>query len=271
MTYGSIGNTWASQNWENGGHGYPTSDERGGLRAGGSTQNFQGGLIHWSPSTGARITNGAILTAWGAQGYENGGLGYPTTNEVGGLKDSGATQNFQGGTIVYSPATGAVISKGAIRTTYANAGYENGVLGYPATNERTGLKDGGATQDFQNGSVHYSPATGAAITYGPVLQLWGSTGWENGKLGYPLANERFGLRDGGSQQKFQGGAVITSPYGVFVGNGAILTTWVNGGSQDGRLGYPTSNEYTVNGVATQDYEGGQVTWTSARGIQVSYR
>lgn len=271
ITYGAIGSAWGGQGWENGKLGYPTSGEAGGLRSGGAYQNFQGGSIHWSPSTGAKYATGAILAAWGAQGWENGELGYPTTNEVGGLKEGGATQNFQSGTIVYSPATGAVVSKGAIRSTYAWAGYENGTLGYPVANEIGGLKDGGVYQNYQSGSIHYSPATGALITRGPVLQLWGSTGWENGKLGYPTTNERFGLRDGGSQQKFQGGEITRSPYGTFMSGGAILTTWVNNGSQDGRLGYPTSSEYVVNGVATQDYEGGQITWTPSTGARVALK
>ncbi|MGZ2393058.1 polysaccharide deacetylase family protein, partial [Pseudarthrobacter sp. PvP022] len=106
-----------------------------GLAAGGCYQNYPGGVIHWSAATGARITKGAIDAAWAAQGWENGGLGYPTSNEIGGLKDGGVYQNFQGGVIHWSPATGARITKGAIDAAWAAQGWENGGLGYPTSNE----------------------------------------------------------------------------------------------------------------------------------------
>jgi len=270
ITYGGIRSTWGAQGWENGKLGYPLKGETGGLRNGGAYQSFEGGSIHWSPATGAKFTTGAIRNVWAGTGWENGSLGYPTTNEVGGLKDGGVTQSFQYGTIVYSPATGAVISKGAIRSTYAEAGYENGILGYPTMNERTGLRDGGAYQNFQNGAVHYSPRTGAVITTGSILQVWGASGWENGKLGYPTSNESGGLREGGSQQAFQTGVIVKSSLGTFISNGAIRNVWIGNGAQDGRLGYPTSDEYVVDGMTTQDYEGGRITWTSARGTQVAF-
>ncbi len=51
--YGQIRKAWASQGWERGSLGYPTSDEyqQGGYRR----SNFQGGYIIWSPDGGAVI------------------------------------------------------------------------------------------------------------------------------------------------------------------------------------------------------------------------
>jgi len=52
---GPIRNAWASQGWENGPLGYPTSGvySTGG---GATAQNFQGGRIDWTSTTGARIS-----------------------------------------------------------------------------------------------------------------------------------------------------------------------------------------------------------------------
>lgn len=84
-------------------------------RQGSAYQKHQGGAIVWSPATGAHISVGAIRGLWAETGFEAGGLGYPVTDEVGGLRNGGAYQNYQGGVIVWSPATGAHISVGAIR------------------------------------------------------------------------------------------------------------------------------------------------------------
>ena len=179
-------------------------------------QKFQNGSIHWSPKSGAHFTkNGAaIQKAWGAQGYENGGLGYPTSNERK-LK-GGASQSFQGGQIHWSSKTGAHITKGAIQKTWANSGWENGKLGYPTSDER-GLKNGGAYQKFQGGSIHWSSKSGAHITKGAIQKAWGKQGYENG-----------------------------------------------------RLGYPTSNEYQSGGKTWQNYQGGKISWTSREGARVQY-
>ncbi len=49
---------------------------------------------------------------WMSMGAENSRLGYPTTDEICGLKDGGCYQTFQGGYLVWSPATGTHVSWG---------------------------------------------------------------------------------------------------------------------------------------------------------------
>ncbi|MEW1804795.1 hypothetical protein AB0313_00130, partial [Pseudarthrobacter sp. NPDC080039] len=90
--------------FEGGALGYPTTDEVAGLRDGGVYQNYQGGAIIWSPATGAHVSTGVIRGLWAATGFEGGALGYPTTDEVAGLRDGGVYQNYQGGAIIWSPA-----------------------------------------------------------------------------------------------------------------------------------------------------------------------
>jgi GH25 family lysozyme M1 (1,4-beta-N-acetylmuramidase) len=190
------------------GLGSATSPIICGLAGGGCYQIFEGGVIHWSPATGAHITDGAINTAWAAQGWENGGLGYPTSNEIGGLKDGGVYQNFQGGVIHWSPATGAHITRAAIDAAWAGLDWENGFLGYPTSNEIGGLKDGGVYQSFQGGVIYWSAGSGAHSNAGAIRTAYASQGWENGLLGYPTTNEY--ASGGGVAQDYQGGRITWS-------------------------------------------------------------
>jgi uncharacterized protein YkwD len=197
----------------NGSLGYATGSEVYGLKGGGSYQMYQGGAIIYSPASGARVSKGAIRTTWASTGFENGYLGYPVSDEVGGLRNGGAYQNYQGGSIIWSPKTGARISVGGIRTVWAASGYENGPLGYPTGNEVYGLKNGGVYQMYEGGAILWSPATGGYISKGGIRTLWASTGFENGRLGYPTSNEYVTGPNGSVAQNYQGGKINWSPTG----------------------------------------------------------
>ena len=263
---GGIASAWATAGSGGGKLGYPTSNEICGLTGGGCYQRFQGGTIHWSPATGASATWGAIGATWGTLGYENGKLGYPVTNEICGLTGGGCYQRFQGGTIHYSPGTGARATGGAIRATWGTLGYENGKLGYPVTNEICGLTGGGCYQRFQGGTIHWSPATGASATWGAIRATWASLGSEKSKLGYPTGKEICGLTGGGCYQRFQGGTIHWSPAtGAFATWGGIRATWAGLGSEKGKLGYPTGKETCglTNGGCYQTFQGGTMHWSPA--------
>jgi peptidoglycan/xylan/chitin deacetylase (PgdA/CDA1 family) len=163
ITRGAIDALWAAQNWEAGGMGYPLTDEIPGLKGGGVYQVFQGGQVHWSPTSGAHLTKGAVDRLWASLNWENGPLGYPTSNEIG-IKNGGVYQNFQGGVIYWSAATGAHTNGGAIRAAYASQGWENGRLGYPTTNEYQAA-GGAVAQDFQGGRITWTAGGGTRIQY----------------------------------------------------------------------------------------------------------
>ena len=190
--------------------------EVSGLKNGGSYQCFPAGCIVYSPASGARLTSGAIRGAWGEAGFENGTLGYPVSDEVRGLKNGGAYQKYQGGVIIWSPATGAQVSLGGIRTTWAASGYEKGPLGYPITSEIDGLRNGGVYQCFEGGCILWSPASGSWISTGGIRTVWGSTGFENGALGYPTSNEYSTGPGGAVAQNYQGGVIYWNPAGSSV-------------------------------------------------------
>ncbi|WP_432564965.1 excalibur calcium-binding domain-containing protein [Kineococcus sp. SYSU DK003] len=199
---GSFRDLWASTGWENGFLRYPTSGENP-IAAGGVHQNYQGGTLYWSPSSGAHSVSGAFLQLYASTGYENGFLGYPLTQE--NPARGGMYQRFQGGVAYWSPSTGAHTVSGSFLELYGRLGFEDGCLGFPATQELPSA-GGGVYQRFQGGVAYWSPATGAhALCNGPILDAYGTTGWEGGSLGYPTSEEH--AIAGGRRVDFQRGFV----------------------------------------------------------------
>ena len=252
---------WGSLAWENGTLGYPTGNDVCGLENGGCYQSFQGGSIYHSPATGAHYVAGAIKARWGTLKWENGRLGYPTKDLACGLVNEGCFQDFQGGSMYYSPATGARFILGNIRSAWGRLGWENSSLGYPITDEMCGLAGGGCFHKFSGGSIYWTPATGAYSTSGALLTSWAGTGYEVGPLGYPIREPVCGLADGGCSQKFKGGVLLTSPAtgGRWV-RSAIMTAYQKTGWEGGPLGYPTTNEMCgiTGGGCFQRFTGGTI-------------
>ncbi|WP_448626976.1 reprolysin-like metallopeptidase [Geodermatophilus sp. URMC 64] len=203
---GAIRTKWLAGGGPGGSLGYPTSDERCGLRDRGCFQAFQGGWAYWSPATGARVVApGAVRDRWGALGWERGRLGYPTGDPVCGLPDNGCAQTFQGGTLIGSDSGTVRILKGAIRTRWTAAGGVAGALGYPDMDEYCGLPDGGCFQHFQGGAVYWTRTTGAHTVSGELLAEWERSGGEYGRLGYPLDEPQ--VIGGDTVQRFEGGTL----------------------------------------------------------------
>ncbi|MHA7209507.1 GH25 family lysozyme [Arthrobacter sp. MDT1-65] len=268
LTLGAIDGAWSALGRERSTLGYPTGNENCGLTGGGCYQNFQGGQIHWSATTGASATWGPLAQAWGQAGWEKGTLGYPTSNEICGLTGGGCYQNFQNGQIHRSDTTNPYATTGTIARVWAGSGWEKGKLGYPTSNTICGLVGNGCLQTFQKGNIYTSPATGAALTSGAIDTTWSALGRERGKLGYPTGNENCGLTGGGCYQNYQGGQIHWSPTtGAQPTYGTIASAWANSGWENGTLGYPTSNE--ICGLAGngcyQNYQKGQIHWSPGTG------
>lgn len=141
--------------------GYRIGNPRCGLRNDGCVQQLNYGAIYRSQATGTHAVYRPYDAAYARAGGLDGGFGYPTSGEVCRLRHEGCYQNFQGGAILWSPLTGAHNNWGAIRDRYAQFGFENGPLGFPATDE---VCHGNACyQRFQGGTIEWSPATGAYL------------------------------------------------------------------------------------------------------------
>nr|WP_281177503.1 hypothetical protein [Granulicoccus phenolivorans] len=205
---GAIGAKWTATGGLEGPLGQPLDNEHDGLVNGGWYQVFEGGVVTWAPGVPASITKNAMRDKWMSMGAENSRLGYPTTDEICGLKDGGCYQTFQGGYLVWSPATGTHVSWGGIRQVWANNGVENGRLGYPTTDE-IALINGGFKQDYQGGSIYWSPASGGNTVWGGIGDYWKARGAETSAYGYPTSSELCGQVGGALQcvQYFQKGSI----------------------------------------------------------------
>ena len=140
--------------------GAPTTGFQCGLRDYGCFQGYQNGSIYWTPATGARPVTVPIRDKWALTGWELGSLGYPAADPICGLTRNGCFQVFQGGSVYWSPATGAHFVKGSIRDLWGAVGWELGALGYPTSDENCGLKDGGCFTHFERGSIYLEPVHG---------------------------------------------------------------------------------------------------------------
>ncbi|WP_156161972.1 matrixin family metalloprotease [Nocardia vulneris] len=189
--------------------GNATNPESDAAR-GGRWQAFErGSSIYWHPRVSdgrANQIGGAIRDKWGELGWENGALRYPTTRELPTRKP-GRFNNFEGGSIHWSGPTGVHPTWGLIRDKWAQADWENGVMGFPKSDEYV-TKNDGRGQGFEGGPIYWHPTTGARIVRTPIAEYWARADWENGAYGYPIEDTR---QPGCGQyaQRFQGGILVT--------------------------------------------------------------
>jgi uncharacterized protein with LGFP repeats len=188
--YGAIREDWSAGGWERGPLGYPTQDEINAPRISGAReQDFTAGQEYWSPTTGAHEVHGAILAEYIAVVAPTFGL--PLTDELTTPDGVGRFNHFSnGGSIYWTPATGAHEVHGAIRAEWAATGWEAGPTGYPLTDEMTTRDGVGRFNHFsKDASIYWLPTSGAHEVHGLIRSTWAATGWELGPLGYPVTDE----------------------------------------------------------------------------------
>ena len=119
-----------------------------------------------------------------------------------------------------------------------------------------------------NGSIYWTPATGAAWVRGPILVKWGLLGWERCALGYPVSDET-GCPDGvGRFNHFQSGSIYwTAGTGAFSVHGDIRAKWASLGWERCALGYPVTDETGCpDGVGRfNHFQSGSIYWTAGTG------
>ncbi len=175
------------------------------------SQKFSGGAVSWNRKTKAFTTEpasmgdqlkdlqvtldapAAINMAWRAAGGANGPLGakqgvqYP----MGG---DGVAQDFVGGKVFYSPATGANALESDILAKYELLGGPvNSDLGFPVANE----SDGGFGTASRIGTfsaadkpvIFWTADHGAYLVRGAMKAAWDKLKGPNGKLGVPTADQ----------------------------------------------------------------------------------
>jgi hypothetical protein len=115
---------------------------------------------------------GAIGDKWMNLGGPTSFLGLPLTDETATPDRLGRFNHFQGGSIYWSPATGAHEVHGANRSRWAEIGWERSYLGYP-TSDEIPFSEGGRASLFQNGGIYWWPDTGAIDLRGVIVHYTG--------------------------------------------------------------------------------------------------
>ncbi|MGY1845721.1 LGFP repeat-containing protein, partial [Modestobacter sp. SYSU DS0875] len=234
----------------------------------GTAQRFQSGSVYASPATGARAVTSELLAAWARSGWERGPLGYPTTGATALSVGGGRFAHFQGGSVYWSPTTGARVLRGPVRDAWAASGWERSALGYP-TGDVVVLPDGkGQAATFQHGSIYWTQATGARVVTAELRAAWARSGWERGPLGYPTTSATALSVGGGRFAHFQGGSVYWSPTtGARVLRGPVRDAWAASGWERSALGYPTGDVVVLPDGKGQaaTFQHGSIYWSPATG------
>lgn len=127
---------------------------------------------------------GAIGAKWASLGGAGGFLGDPLTDETGTPDGVGRFNHFVGGSIYWTPNTGAFEVHGGIRDKWASMGWERSYLGYP-TSDEVDFPEGGRANEFQHGGIYWWPDTGAidlrdVVVHYTGLHCFGETDWDQG-------------------------------------------------------------------------------------------
>ena len=187
--------------------GQPRGPEKNTPDGRGHYRHFEGGSIYATLETDAHEVHGAIRNKWKELGWERSFLGYPTTDEKKTPDGRGRYNHFEGGSIYWTPETDAHEVHGAIRNKWAELGWERSFLGYPTADERKTPDGRGRYNHFEDGSIYWTPETGAHEVHGAIRNKWAELGWERSFLGYPTTDERKTPDGRGRYSRFEGGTI----------------------------------------------------------------
>ncbi|WP_374101749.1 LGFP repeat-containing protein [Mycobacterium sp. SM1] len=225
---GAINAAWDKLGSSGGALGAPVSDETydGEL----AIQKFSGGQVSWNrltkvfttvpPELANQLTGlqvpidptAAINTAWRAAGGASGPLG-AKKGEQHPIGDTGIVQDFAGGKVYFSPATGANAVEGAILAKYESLGGPVGSdLGFPIANETDGGIPASRISRFSAAGqpvIFWTPQHGAFVVRGAMKAAWDKLGAATGVLGAPVGDQA--VESGLVTQRFTGGTISWNP------------------------------------------------------------
>lgn len=129
---------------------------------------------------------------------------------------------------------------------------------------------GGWAQNYANGVIYYSAATGAWAVHGAILSHYLRLGGPGGVLGFPVTDELTTPDGIGRYNHFRNDASIyftptTGPWSI---HGAIRDHWAALGWERGVLGYPISDETgDPDGIGRHNFfaNHGSIYWTPSTG------
>ncbi len=232
-------------------------------------RRYEHGIITYSPDVDglARAVFGPLHAKYALLREEAGPLGRPL-HDSPGLRGS---QRFERGSLVSTESHGVSALYGPIDQLYSrDFGVQSHYLGLPVTDERTTSDGVGRYNHFEQGSIYWTPVTGARAVAGDIHALWSRLGWERSALGYPTTS-RVDLHPSDvSYNDFQAGSIYSSPAtGAHEVRGAIHGTWDRLGRQRSALGLPTTDELgtPVARGRFNHFQHGSVYWTPTTGAR----
>jgi hypothetical protein len=221
---------------------WPACSRKLGLRSG-------RGLVDAPPP----VPTSPIARHYAGNAEARGHLGAPKGPEF--PVHGGAVRLYDRGQIVFSGATGARAVYGAIFDEYGRHRWEQGLLGYPVSDEHP--IPGGRQNLFQRGVIAWSPETGARVLIGDVRKRYEALGGVSGPLGYPTSGER--PEEGGVSQSFVGGEIFwdAGTRATTALAGEVLAAYRAAGGPAGELGMPLETSAGADGTSVA-FEGGRI-------------
>lgn len=117
--------------------------------------------------------------------------------------------------------------KGSIKVKYDSI---NGTskLGAALDKEHSG-KNGFWYQKFEKGYIVGTAQTGYYVSKGSIRDKWAATGFQNGRMGLPLSDEKYDRAHGIYTQDYQGGEIVSHSSGAIQATikGTIYSTYKN--------------------------------------------
>jgi uncharacterized protein with LGFP repeats len=229
-------------------------------------QPFRSGVIYTDGTRGGYVSHGMMADVYASRGGYNGSLGLPIGNTefVGG----GITQAFANATAYVSGSGGirTIPAGGLAEMYYRSLGGPTGTLGWPAGSEH-GVA-GGIVQEYTNGTMYISGATGFNHTTGWMGDVYKQHGGPAGSLGFPLDSTH--VEAGGIVQSFQTGTIyIAGSTGIHIVPSAIQAALVAQGGVSGPLGFPVAPAVVSGAEMTQRFQRGTITVSSGGGVTVT--
>ncbi|MGZ8747111.1 MAG: LGFP repeat-containing protein [Mycobacterium sp.] len=267
--------------------GFPTIDEGPGRAPDSRNTTFSATdkpVIFFTPATGARVVRGPINAAWDKLGGSAGELGVPAEDEV--YRGDVVSQKFTAGELSYDirkktfttvpPDLATKLADlqfpddpaAAISAARRAAGGALGPLGAPG-GEPYPIGNDGLRQNFAGGTIFYTPTTGANVVTGQVLAKYESVGGPEGDLGFPITSEV----DGGlaTESRMSSFAAEDKPiifwtpeHGAVIVRGAMAAAWDKLDGAKGALGVPMADQTEAGDVVTQRFSGGVVSWDRSK-------
>ena len=213
----------------------------------------------WSERSGSQMASVDLNT--------NRHLSNTLRMHVGGLGAAGiAFDPVLRRFVVASPQGQLAVVDGAtpspIDIAHAQLGGDAGLLGPPQGDEELIPQPQGRYRTYSQGSIHWTPSTGAHETHGEIRRRWAELGWESG-LGYPTSDETECADGLGRFSEFERGSIYWAPHsGAWEVYGAIGARWTQTG-RERFLGYPLTGELACSdGIGRlSTFERGSIWWS----------